>query len=349
MTGWLLPTLSLAAAFLLTGVIRRAALRTSLLDIPNQRSSHTVPTPRGGGGAIVVSFLAVVAALTQLLPAGNSAFLFLLFFTSLPVALIGLWDDVRPLPARHRILVHFLAALLLVFGLAHDGFIGQRSTFWLLTGGLVLVLTVVWALNLFNFMDGIDGLAGGEAAFVAGGGALLLSLRGGGLEMFLLLPLAAACLGFLVWNWPPARIFMGDVGSGFLGFVLAALALRTSIVRDDLSPWCWLVLGGVFLTDATITLLRRMVRRERWYDAHRSHAYQRAALRYGSHRKVTVAVMAINLFWLLPLSVLCVILPGFEALLALVAYLPLLALAVRLGAGSDKTPDNKQLDAVVCS
>lgn len=335
---WLLP-LVVALAFLLTGLIRRLALRVALLDIPNQRSSHTAPTPRGGGLAILGAFLLGIIVLAISSAAGLAGFPLLLLVSSLLVAGIGLWDDLRSLPAKQRILVHLLAALLLVWGLGRESlFISEPGPFaplpWL--DVFLLVLVVAWALNLFNFMDGIDGLAASEAAFVAAGAALLLSCRGGSQEMQLLLLLAAACLGFLGWNWPPARIFMGDVGSGFLGFVLAALAIRTSVFSSMLPVACWLILPGVFLADATFTLLRRMARRERWYAAHRSHAYQQAAALYGSHRPVTLAVLAINLFWLLPLSVLCVILSGFDVPLVILAYLPLLALAVKFNAGGDE-------------
>ncbi|HSH12694.1 MAG TPA: glycosyltransferase family 4 protein [Desulfurivibrionaceae bacterium] len=336
MAGWWLILVVLPGSFLLTGLVRRLAMRGALLDIPNQRSSHITPTPRGGGLGIVGAFLMGGIGLAMIAPPGTSGFTILLLFTSLLVAGIGFWDDLRQLSAGRRILVHLLAAGLLVWGLGREGLCGPvTGQLWLsqLFGGLLLVLVVVWALNLFNFMDGIDGLAGGEAVFVAAGGALLLSLGGGSREMLLLLLLASACLGFLVWNWPPARIFMGDVGSGFLGFVLAALALRTAIFRDDLPLAVWLILPGVFLADATFTLLRRMVRRERWYNAHRSHAYQNAAVRFGRHQPVTMAVMAINLFWLLPLSILCVILPGFDVPLTILAYLPLLGLAFKFNAG----------------
>lgn len=335
---FLIPGL-LVAAFLLTGLIRLVTVRASLLDVPNQRSSHTAPTPRGGGLAIVATFLAGVVILLYETSAWLVGFPALLLVSSLLVAGIGLWDDLRQLSAGRRILVHFLASGLLVWGLWSGGLCGSEPVPpGLLTwfGGFMLVLVVVWILNLFNFMDGIDGLAAGEAAFVAAGAALLLSLRSGSPEIQLLLGLAAACLGFLVWNWPPARIFMGDVGSGFLGFVLAALALRTAIFNDDLPLGCWLILPGVFLADATFTLLRRMARREKWYAAHRSHAYQHAATLYGSHRSVTLTVMAINLFWLLPLSILCVILPGFDVPLVVLAYLPLLALAIKFNSGGDE-------------
>ncbi|NTV12504.1 MAG: glycosyltransferase family 4 protein [Desulfobulbaceae bacterium] len=341
MSGWLLIPVVLLGSFLLTGLIRWGALRLALLDIPNQRSSHTAPTPRGGGLAIVCTFLLAVAGLVYFTPTAPTGFLPLLWCSSLLVAGIGFWDDLHHLSAARRILVHLLAALLLLWGLGQESHWFSNS--WLVApgrwfGAMLLVLLVVWALNLFNFMDGLDGLAAGEAVFVAGAAALLLAWRGEEAAALLCMVLAAACLGFLVWNWPPARIFMGDVGSGFLGFVLAALSLRTSVFSPLLPLGCWLILSGVFLADATFTLLRRMARRERWYDAHRSHAYQQAAARYGGHRPVTMAVLAINLFWLLPLSVLCVILPGFAWPLTILAYLPLLGLAVKFNAGGKITP-----------
>jgi len=336
MISWLLVAGIVVTGWVLTSLVRYLALRFAVLDLPNQRSSHTTPTPRGGGLAVVGAFLLGVVMLAVFAPTKSGSFLPLLLFSSLSVAGIGLWDDLRQLSAARRILVHLLAAVLLVWGLGREGFFwatGGQFVVLRLCGVLVLVLVVVWSLNLFNFMDGIDGLAGGEAVFVAASAALLLALRGEEAEALLCLLLAAACLGFLVWNWPPARIFMGDVGSGFLGFVLAALALRTAIFSHSLPIGCWLILPGVFLADATFTLLRRMTRGERWYDAHRSHAYQNAAVLYGSHRLVTMAVMGINLFWLLPLSVLCVILPRFDVPLVILAYLPLLFLVVKFNAG----------------
>jgi Fuc2NAc and GlcNAc transferase len=144
--------------------------------------------------------------------------------------------------------------------------------------------------------------------------------------------LAAATLGFLVWNFPPAKIFMGDAGSGFLGLMLAALSLQAAVLRPVLF-WCWVVLLGVFVVDATVTLIRRLLRGERVYEAHRSHAYQHAAIAFGAHRPVTLAVAAINVCWLLPWAL--AIAAGWVAgVVGLVlAYVPLVALALRFRAG----------------
>lgn len=336
MTSWLLVTGIVVIGGVLTCLVRYLSLRFAILDLPNQRSSHDNPTPRGGGLAIVGAFLLGLFLMVYFGRMPWPGFAAVLVLSSLLVAGIGFWDDLCHLSALARIAVHFLAALLLLGWGGWDG--GLSLNFWVLPFpqlllGVLLLLAVLWSLNLFNFMDGIDGLAGGEATFVAGAAGLFLILGGAESEGLLLLLLAASCLGFLLWNWPPARIFMGDVGSGFLGFVLAALALWTAVFTRHLPLECWLILPAVFLTDATVTLGRRMWRREKWYDAHRSHAYQHAAVKYRSHLRVTMAVMVINFFWLLPLSFLCVIFPGFRVTLTIIAYLPLLFLAFKFKAG----------------
>jgi len=193
---------------------------------------------------------------------------------------------------------------------------------------------LVWLLNLYNFMDGIDGLASIEAICVSLGGGLLYVLSGEArsAEVFLPLVLAAAVLGFLVWNFPPARIFMGDAGSGFLGITLGILSIQAAWVSSQLL-WAWLILLGVFVVDATFTLFRRLLRGDKVYEAHRSHAYQYASRQYAGHLPVTMTVLLINLFWLLPMA-LWVGLEGIDGALGLViAYTPLITLAVKYHAG----------------
>ena len=192
---------------------------------------------------------------------------------------------------------------------------------------------LVWLLNLYNFMDGIDGIASIEAITVCLGGALIYWLSGHESQVLVLLVLAAAVGGFLYWNFPPARIFMGDAGSGFLGLMLGVLAVSAAMVEPQLL-WSWLILLGVFVLDATWTLFRRLARGDKVYEAHRSHAYQYASREHGSHLPVTLAVLAINVFWLLPLA--CVVALGHVAGLwgLLIAYLPLAILAVRYKAGA---------------
>ena len=332
---WFLPAVA-GVSFLLTWVLRRYALARSLMDIPNARSSHSVPTPRGGGVAIVLGFLLVlpVVASMGLLPWPLT---WALLGGGAGVAVLGFLDDHGHIAARWRLLGHFAGAAwalfwlgglppLVLFGLTLDlGWVGH---------GLAAIY-LVWLLNLYNFMDGIDGIASVEAICVCFGGALLYTLLGQlgqlGLALAPLL-LAVAVAGFLCWNFPPARIFMGDAGSGFLGIALGILSLQAAWAAPQLL-WSWLILLGVFIVDATFTLLRRLLRGDKVYEAHRSHAYQYASRQFGKHLPITLAVGAINLLWLLPIA-LWVGVGGLDGLLGVgIAYLPLVWLAVKYRAG----------------
>ncbi|MEX6502169.1 MraY family glycosyltransferase [Pseudomonas zhanjiangensis] len=334
---WLLPAVAGVSLFM-TGALRRYALARSLMDIPNARSSHSVPTPRGGGVAIVVSFLLALP-----LMAGMSLIAWPLAWALLGagagIAVLGFLDDHGHIAARWRLLGHFAAAIWALFWLgglppvAMFGFTFDLGWF----GHALAAVYLVWLLNLYNFMDGIDGIASVEAICVCLGGALLYMLLGiAGSAPFAawVMPmlLAAAVTGFLFWNFPPARIFMGDAGSGFLGITLGVLSLQAAWVAPQLL-WGWLILLGVFIVDATFTLLRRLLRGDKVYEAHRSHAYQYASRQIGRHLPVTLIVAGINLLWLLPIA-LWVGLGGVDGLLGLlVAYVPLLGLAVKYHAG----------------
>ena len=322
------------AAFLLTGLVRRQALHHGMLDVPNERSSHQQPTPRGGGLAIVLTVLACALWMSVTGIAGVRELLAWCLGGGL-VAAAGLQDDRRGLSARSRLLVHFAAAGVLVWasgGLAPLPWLGaQVDLGW--PGIALATLAVVWSINLFNFMDGIDGLAASQAVFVAAAGAAIAtwdpdSATSGLMAMMI----AASCAGFLAWNWPPARIFMGDVGSGFLGFMLAA-CLLLSAREGSLSPWTWVTLHGVFLADATVTLIVRLARGERVHQAHRTHAYQHLARRWRSHRSVDLLLWSINAGWLLPIAVLGVYWPDRAPLLCAVALLPLIGGVIACDAG----------------
>ena len=323
----------LAASALLTQRMRTLGRSHGLLDVPNERSSHTRPTPRGGGVAIVATSSACFALLALLQRIDTA--LFAALAGGLVVAGVGFLDDRRPVPALLRLAAHATAAAWAVawFGGLPDLRVGAQVVSFGWTGYVLATLGVIWAINLFNFMDGIDGIAASEAIFVALGGAVLSLTMGGSAGVaFAAVVFAAACGGFLPWNWPPARIFLGDVGSGYLGYVIVVLAMAAT--RDNPAAlWVWLILGGAFFTDATVTLVRRAFRNERVHEAHRSHAYQWLARRWGSHVKVTLTVVTVNLAWLLPCAVLATLLPRYALRCAIIALAVLAVPAVALGAG----------------
>ena len=327
--------LTLIASFLLTGVLRQYALKRSVLDIPNERSSHSVPTPRGGGVAIVISFLLALPAL-YLVGLLSITMMWGLLVGGLGIAVLGFLDDHGHIAARWRLLGHFSAAMWVLYcigGLAPINIFGFNDLNLLWVGHILAVFYIVWVLNLYNFMDGIDGLASVEAICACVGIGVIYALLGYAQELFLPLTLALAVGGFLIWNFPPAKIFMGDAGSGFLGFTLAALSLQAAWFNPDLL-WSWIILLGVFIVDATYTLFRRLLRGDKVYEAHRSHAYQYASRQYKGHRPVTLTVLAINVFWLFPWAVL-VGLDYIDGLLGVVvAFLPLVVLAVKFKAGA---------------
>ena len=333
---WLAPVVA-GLAFLLTWLLRRYALARSLIDIPNARSSHSVPTPRGGGVAIVLSFLVALPILfvSDQLP---HAVFWALMVAGAAVALLGFLDDHGHIAARWRLLGHFSAAAWVLFWLGGlpplmlPGIVIDLG--WV--GHVLAVFYLVWMLNLYNFMDGIDGLASIEAMCACLGACLIYGLGGYPMLIWVPLLLSMAVLGFLYWNFPPARIFMGDAGSGFLGLILGALSLAAAW-QDANLLWVWLILLGVFIVDATFTLSRRLMRGDKVYEAHRSHAYQFASRKVGGHLPVTLSVLVINLFWLTPIAIGVGVL-GLNGLLGLViAYVPLMLLAVKYNAGELET------------
>jgi len=328
MSDWFLILLIVFLSFVLTELIRLYTLKKNLIDIPNERSSHTIPTPRGGGISIVVIFLFSITFIDTL----SRDIFFALIGSGLIIAIIGFWDDHGHIPAKWRLLTHFIAIFWVLFWLGgiteFQIFNHQFDTGFI---GLVLVaFLLVWLLNLFNFMDGIDGIAANEAIFVSAAGAFFSWMYGLENLVFIALILAATTSGFLFLNWPPAKIFMGDVGSSFLGLILGVIAYAN--ILEGVSVYIWLILLSVFLVDSGVTLFRRILNGERWYEAHCSHAYQHAARKWG-HKRVSVSVIIINLFWLFPLAVFTYFKPAYGVWIVLVAFTPLIIFAFKLKAG----------------
>jgi Fuc2NAc and GlcNAc transferase len=334
--SWLAIAITFCITFILTSVMRGIAVKNGIIDRPNERSSHLLPTPRGGGLAIVATCLPLQGILLWAKMLDLRLAIVLMIGGAL-IAYVGFVDDRSSVSVSTRSCVHFFAAILAI--VVFDGLptlqIGSILVEPGLIGSGIAVVAIVWVLNLFNFMDGIDGIAGSEAVFVTGAGAVLGLIDGVGTNISIAaLVVCGSSLGFLVWNWPPAKIFMGDVGSGYLGYVIAALALAFA-VSNPVMLFVWLILGGVFFCDATVTLARRILRRQRIFDAHRSHAYQRLARKWNSHKRVTLSAWSINILWLLPNAFWCIKSPTFAPLIMIVALGPLVAFTLVAGAGHD--------------
>jgi Fuc2NAc and GlcNAc transferase len=316
-----LITLLLSVA--LCGLYLLLARRWQILDTPNDRSSHQRPTPHGGGVPLLLAFVAGLMLAVLWRGAWEGGFI-TLAVAAIILMLLGVIDDLRGLSVRLRFAVYGLLCLVVAV-LLLSPVLSHELADSILLGGVLVVLAAVamlWSLNLYNFMDGIDGIAATQC-IVACSSAALLSWeagRGGGYALFCLL-LAASHLGFLVWNWPPARLFMGDAGSVPTGFLLAGLALLGA-VQGQLNPLCWLVLLAAFITDASWTLIWRIVSGQAFTQSHRLHAYQRLSRHWGSHLRVDVLLLALSVLWLIPLAWAVQIWPKYGFLLVILAYLP---------------------------
>lgn len=311
---WLLLHCVLAAVG--TWLARRYALRRQLLDQPGERRSHSVATPRGGGIAIVLVMLMSMAWLATVWPT-ERLLLGCLAAGLVLVAGIGWMDDHRPMSPWPRLLVHVVASVLLGWGI-------YRATGSFVFGVQAFV-TAMLLTNIWNFMDGIDGLAASQAAIVA----LALALAMGGAWLLLAMGLVAAAAGFLPFNFPKARIFLGDVGSGALGFLLAGLLSIAMSHTPSVWPLLWLPLAA-FLVDALFTLAMRILRREKWWTPHVQHTYQRWASRDGGHVKVTLAYAGFSLVGLLLIQLGLVWTPAGAAWICLVWYLAAMLLWARM-------------------
>ena len=339
---WLFLVVTGGISLLLTSALQRYALAKSLIDVPNERSSHTVPTPRGGGVAIVLSFLFLLPVLPifSLLSWSST---WGLLGAGAGIAVLGFLDDHGHIAARWRLLGHFSAAVWALFWLGGAPPLAVMGTTfdmgWI--GILLAILYLVWTLNLYNFMDGIDGLASVEAIFASLSAALIYAFMGLDAMAWAPLLLSFAVAGFLYWNFPPAKIFMGDAGSGFLGVTLGVFSLQAAWASPSLI-WVWLILMGVFVVDATFTLIRRLMRGDKIYEAHRSHAYQYASRKFGSHLPVTLTVSLVNVVWLLPIA-LCVAFLDLDGVLGvIIAYITLFMLAWMFRAGAVEKSEPEQ-------
>ncbi|MEP0203555.1 MAG: glycosyltransferase family 4 protein [Halioglobus sp.] len=296
----------------------RHARRKRWLDDPNERSSHTSSTPHGGGLGIFAAFALGSILYAVQAPAFDTQLVPLLLATFILV-IIGWIDDLVALSIALRFSLYALLSVVVVTWILMGSESGVEV--WLIPFAVFFLL---WFLNLYNFMDGIDGLAATQCFLACACSALLVFVAAGpGSYAAVCFILALAHLGFLFFNWPPARLFMGDAGSVPTGFLLGALALYGQL--NGLLPLaCWLVLLAAFIADATYTLLWRLITGQPVTQPHRLHLYQRLSRYWDSHLRVDILLLALNAFWLFPLAWAISIWPQHQFILVILAYIPLL-------------------------
>jgi UDP-N-acetylmuramyl pentapeptide phosphotransferase/UDP-N-acetylglucosamine-1-phosphate transferase len=287
----LLSVFLLFASFTLTWFYKRFSLRKNIIDIPNERSSHTIPTPRGGGLAIIVAWFLGITIL--FVTSRLESKLYYSLLCGIPLAAVSLIDDIFKLKPWVRLLIMFISstlAILFIAGSENNSMIAPDGKFrYILLP--VFIVGVVWFINLFNFLDGIDGYASIEAILVS---IALFIFTNNGLTLIL----ATCVLGFLYWNWPRAKIFMGDVGSTQLGYIIAILGIYFNST-GQFSLHYWIILLSPFWFDATLTLYRRWRNNEKLSQAHRKHIYQRLVQSGLSHLQVDMYLVVVNILMFL--------------------------------------------------
>jgi len=309
----------------------RLALRLHIHAVPNYRSLHPQTTPRGAGIVVAAANL-IAVAVGYRLGMIDHAYFMIFFVGGAVVALVGIADDRFELPALLRLGVQIAAAIWILYWFGGMPALGMGAVTVDLAGigTIVAGLAMIWFFNLFNFMDGIDGMATSGTIYVTASAALILLLNNDHSLALLAALLCAAAAGFAYFNWPPARVFLGDAGSSFFSYTIAALILG-SLWSDGMSLWTWLILLGYFVVDTTVTLFIRVATVKKWYRAHRSHAYQNLARLWENHLKVVRLVLLIELLWLLPLALLSVWMHGIAPFITAIAFLPIVVFAVRNG------------------
>jgi len=285
--------LGFAASYALTGVVRTYAERTRMVDSPNNRTLHEGDVPRGGGLSIVIVMLVCLALLGY---AYQNAVVLPVMAVTAMLGVLGWTDDKFGLGPLLKISVQIIVA---VYAVVTIGSVGSATIagYELEFGGLSVLLSVlwiVWMTNAYNFMDGIDGIAASHTAIVACVMGVWFALDHNAAMALFCYAIMAASLGFLIWNWTPARIFMGDVGSVTLGGVFAVLAIVGN-VQDGVPLTAYIILFGVFLFDTIVTLLKRLIEGKVVWNPHREHFYQRATTTGLGHAGVTVGVVIATL------------------------------------------------------
>lgn len=327
LSAWLV--VALCSTLIGTRAFCTQAIKRGLVANPNYRSLHQKPTASGGGVVFSLVFVLVAAGLyaMSVIDAGLAS---MIVIGGLVALVFGFADDVFHLGQFEKLLMQgALAAWVLHQCGAHPLFVLWWVPLWI---DLFLSwLVLVWLMNLYNFVDGIDGLAGSGAVYICAMAIVALALGTTDRSLVGVFALLAVCAcGFLVFNWPPATVFMGDAGSLFLGYVFGALMART-ITTHEVGAWTWLVVLGYMAGDTSTTTVLRMMTFKQFYRPHRSHAYQNLARIWGSHMKVVRGILLYQLLWLGPLAVWSILQPATAWLAAMLGLIPAVLWTLRFG------------------
>ena len=330
-SGWGLGLL--AGAFLSTVIgtwaFRSFAIHRGIVANQNFRSLHQRPIPRGGGIVFSLVFISAVIGL-WLATAIDSDLMRAIVLGGAAATLSGFVDDIVQIGPKTKFAIQGVLSAWVLFCFGSEPLFDLPLTPTLIDLAISW-LVLVWLMNLYNFMDGIDGMAASGAVFICATSIVALLLASADETLMLVFGLLAICsLGFLLFNWPPATIFMGDSGSLFLGYCFSVLIART-VTDGQISLWTWLIIFGYFAGDTTTTTLLRISSTRRWYGAHRSHAYQNLARIWGSHLKVICGVSLYHALWLLPLAIWSALEPSTAPLAAALALAPVIFWTLRYG------------------
>jgi Fuc2NAc and GlcNAc transferase len=327
--GLLITILFFMLSVIVSLMYKKIATNNNIIAIKNHRTLHSLPTPKGGG--IVFSLLFLLSFILIWWNWQLPMELFLIVGVGGMVASIfGFVDDIKNIRARVKLIVQIFLAAWVVYWLEYGGLL-QLDWMPAFLAIPFLLFFMVWIINAYNFIDGIDGLAASGAIFISLTLTVLLIITNGPIEiMAIFILIVAVVSGFLLFNWPPATIFMGDAGSVFLGYIFGSMLLFT-ILTSNISIWSWLTVLGYFFADTTLTQIMRIVLVKKWYLSHRSHAYQNLARMTGSHLKVTRGVFLYNLIWVLPLTLLTAFRPEMGLVAATLAIMPALVLVFKYG------------------
>lgn len=326
-----IPGIAFISTILFAFFWKKAALHYSIISIPNERTLHTGAIPRGGGIAIFLGWTLATFLFLWMDALALEDFIGLVVGGSF-VSALGLIDDVKNLSARLKLLGQIVGSIWCIY------WFGRMPPFDILgfeinlgwVGYPATGIAILWSSNLFNFMDGADGMLASCMSFIGICMGSFLVLEGDYQNAALLYSLSAASMGFLLFNWPPASMFMGDAGSIFFGLFVPMLMILT-LSNNSGMFWVWIIICGYAVTDTTTTLVLRLIYVRPFLDAHRQHAYQSLAYRSQNHRRVTVTVIAIQVLWLLPVATLAYWFAAYGAIFSFLALMPVAVFSAKNG------------------